>query len=123
MKKEEQKAINWACEVLKKRAFDELFATDQYNYYINYEPFFKGSEYWKRLRTMSAYVFETENYYFLRSYDTIIAFIVKETDECIDVLRLVYEYTATSAKHVSAFAHDYGRDKWGCKARLTWRDC
>lgn len=122
MKKEEQKAINTVCELMQEHAFHELHAVNSENSYI-YPWYSLKSGAWKRLRSMSAYVLETEHYYFLCSYQTIIAFIVKETDECIDVLRLVYGYTATSAKHVSAFDHDYGRDKWGCKARLTWRDC
>lgn len=122
MKKEVQKAINATCELMQEHAFQELQAVNSKNTYI-YPWYSLKSGAWKRLRSMSAYVLETEHYYFLCSYQTIIAFIVKETDECIDVLRLVYGYTATSAKHVSAFDHDYGRDKWGCKARLTWRDC
>ena len=122
MKKEEQKAINTTCELMQEHAFHELQAVNSRNSYV-YPWYSLESRAWKRLRSMSAYVLETEHYYFLCSYHTIIAFIVKETDECIDVLRLVYGYTATSAKHVSAFDHDYGRDKWGCKARLTWRDC
>lgn len=123
MKKEKQKAINADCELMKKHAFNELFSTDEHGNYIYNKPFYKGSPYWKRLRTMSAYVIETKHYYFLRSYNSIIAFINKGTDECIDVLRLVYGYKATSAKHVSAFDHDYGQDKWGCRRRFTWRDC
>ena len=99
---------------MKENAFKELQPVNSENCYVY--P-------WKRLRSMTAHVLETEHYYFLCSYQTIIAFIVKETDECIDVLRLVYGYTATSAKHVSAFDHDYGQGKFGCKHRLTWRDC
>ena len=73
-----------------------------------------------RLRTCTAWVYETEDYYFLRSYDTIVAFIDKSTDICYDVLRLVYGYTATSSRHISKFDQDYGQDKWGCKERKTW---
>lgn len=122
MKKEEQKAINAVCEMMQEHAFQELQAVNSENSYV-YPWYSLKSDSWKQLRSMSAHVLETEHYYFLCSYQTIIAFIVKETDECIDVLRLVYGYTATSAKHVSAFYHDYGRDKGGCKTHLTWRDC
>lgn len=122
MKKEEQKVINTICELMLDHAFKELHSVDSKNSYI-YPWYSLNNDSWKRLHSMSAHVLETEHYYFLCSYQTIIAFIVKETDECIDVLRLVYGYTSTSAKHVSAFDHDYGHDKWGCKHRLTWRDC
>lgn len=73
-----------------------------------------------RLRTCTAWVYETKDYYFLRSYNTIVAFIDKSTDICYDVLRLVYGYTPTSAQHISKFDQDYGQGKWGCKERKTW---
>ena len=122
MKKEEQKAINAVCEIMQDKAYKELTAINPENIYV-YPRYSLKNDSWKRLRSMSAHVLETEHYYFLCSYQTIIAFIIKDTDECIAVLRLVYGYTATSAKHVSAFDHDYGQGKYGCKARLTWRDC
>ena len=62
----------------------------------------------KRLRSSSAYVIETDNYYLLRSYNTIVAVIDKHNNVCYDVLRHVYGYTATSAKHISKFCADYG---------------
>lgn len=73
-----------------------------------------------RLRSCTAWVYETPNYYLLRSYNTIIAFIVKSTDTCYDVLRLVYGYTSTSAKHIAKFRHDYGNGKWGCEHEMRW---
>lgn len=39
----------------------------------------------------------------LRSYNTIVAFYDHETDTLYDVLRYVYGYTATSAKHIAKF--------------------
>ena len=74
----------------------------------------------KRLRHSAAWVHETDDFYFLRSYDTIVAFIDKSTDTLYDVLRYVYGYTATSAQHISKFDHDYGAGKWGCARRLTY---
>lgn len=68
-----------------------------------------------RLRNCTAWVYETTNYYFLRSYNTIVAFIDKTTDTCYDVLRLVYGYTSISAQHIAKFRHDYGQGKWGCE--------
>lgn len=74
-----------------------------------------------RLRSCSATVYSTGNYYVLRSYNTIIAAIDKRTDTCFDFLRKVYGYTATSAQHISKFDHDYGTGAWGCRERMTWR--
>lgn len=65
----------------------------------------------KRLRSCSAYVYETDNFYVLRSYNTIIACIDKQTKICYDFLRLVYGYTSTSSQHISKFWHDYGANK------------
>lgn len=60
-----------------------------------------------RLRTCSATVWETEHWYFLKSYATIVAAIDKETSIMYDFLRYVYGYTATSAQHIAKFAADY----------------
>lgn len=76
---------------------------------------------YKRLRTCSALVFETEHYYILKSYSTMIAVIDKSTDTLYDVLRYVYGYTATSARHISKFEKDYCRGKWNCEMHLTYR--
>ena len=73
-----------------------------------------------RLRSCTACVYETSNYYYLRSYNTIIAFIDKTTDTCYDVLRLVFGYTATSAQHIAKFRQDYGKGKWGCEHEMRW---
>ena len=70
-----------------------------------------------RLRHCTAWVYETDNYYILRSYNTYIAAIEKFSGWCGDVLRKVYGYTATSAQHVAKFVSDYGnRNKV-----YTWR--
>lgn len=82
-----------------------------------------------RLRSCSATVFDLVDdttgevlYHVLRSYNTIVAFIDPTTDTLYDVLRKVYGYTATSAQHISKFGQDYGRGKWGCSNRVTYRD-
>lgn len=75
----------------------------------------------KQLRTCTATVYETNSYYVLRSYATIIAIIDKETDTLYDFLRKVYGYTNTSGQHISKFSKDYGKGKWGCSRVLTWR--
>lgn len=71
------------------------------------EYFYSSSERLGRLRSCSAEVFESENYIFLKSYDTMIAFIDKKDSVLYDVLRYVFGYTATSAQHISKFSHDY----------------
>ena len=74
-----------------------------------------------QLRSCSARVGETENYYILKSYRTIIAAIDKRSDTMIDFLRLVYGYTATSGQHISKFGKDYGRGTWGPARVVTFR--
>ena len=69
-----------------------------------------------RLRTCSAYVYETVGYYVLCSYNTNVAFIRKADGTCFDVLRLVYGYTNTSAQHIAKFRHDYN-----ATSIETWR--
>ena len=76
----------------------------------------------RKLRSCTAVVHETDNYYFLQSYNTIVAFIDKSTDTCYDILRLVYYYTATSAQHIAKFSQDYGSGKWGCEHEMRWYD-
>lgn len=75
----------------------------------------------KRLRNCTAWVFETEDYYILKSYETYVAVILKSADVMYDALRIVYGYTATSAQHIAKFAHDYGADKWGVTERVVAR--
>lgn len=74
----------------------------------------------KRLRNCKAWVYETENFYILESYTTIVAVIEKGSDILADVLRLVYGYTSTSAQHIAKFRYDYGADKWGCKIEYRY---
>lgn len=72
----------------------------------------------ERLRTCTAYVYKDHNgYTVLRSYNTFVAFITPNGD-FVDVLRLVYGYTATSAKHIRKFENDYGTN---CKNYYTYR--
>lgn len=74
----------------------------------------------KKLRSCNAVVHETPDYYVLQSYNTLIAVIVKENYLLIDMLRYVYGYTATSAKHIVKFRHDYTPYPWNYQV-LTWR--
>lgn len=60
-----------------------------------------------KLRNCKACVWETEHFYILQSYATMVAAIDKETNVMFDFLRYVYGYTATSAQHIAKFANDY----------------
>lgn len=75
----------------------------------------------KQLRYCSAEVIETDNFYLLRSYHTLIACICKSNDTCYDALRHEYGYTPTSAGHIAKFRHDYGAGMWGCADTETFR--
>lgn len=75
----------------------------------------------RQLNKCQAWVYENDEYYYLRSYNTLVAIIYKECDILIDVLRGVYGYTATSSKHISKFEHKYGRLNYGCSYRFTYR--
>lgn len=66
----------------------------------------------KRLRKCNAFVTETEHYFVLTSYETVIACIDKETHALYDFLRMVYGYTSTSAQHISKFRHVYTPYPW-----------
>lgn len=72
----------------------------------------------KRLRSCTAWVINLDDYYVLRSYNTVIACMDKETGDCFDFLRMVYDYTNTSEHHIWKFIHDYGQP--GGKL-YTWR--
>ena len=113
MKKSEQLAINEQV----------LTLVNNFNTTNNYTGNFK------RLRSCSAEVapvIDSETgellYYVLRSYRTIVAAIDVRTDTLYDFLRYVYGYTSTSAQHIAKFNQDYGRGKWGCANRVTYRE-
>ena len=106
MKREEQLKVNALVNAEFNSAVDEWLQTP---------------DNWKRLLSCQAWVQETENYYILKSYNTIIACINKNSDTLFDALRTEYGYTATSAQHIAKFNHVYGRDKWGCHNRYTAR--
>ena len=93
MKQLAQEYDNIAAKAIFNSAFDELDKMKVYNY--------------RRLRTCNAYVFETDNFYLLKSYDTFIAAIDKNSYHIADVLRMVYHYTNTSNQHICKFIHDY----------------
>ena len=106
MTKNEQKIVNEI--VFNEKARAELDLGNSYNV--------------TRLCTCQAYVYETANYFWLRSYGTFVAFIDKTTDTCYDILRMVYGYTATSAQHIAKFRHVYGQDKFGCHQSYMYKE-
>ena len=107
IKRFNQGVSNATAEAIFNAACNELDAMRVYNY--------------KRLRSCSAWVFETDNFYLLKSYDTFIAAIDKRSNTTVDVLRLVYGYTSTSAQHISKFWQDYTPYPLD-SPRYTWRD-
>lgn len=111
-RKEVQIEINRIAEKEFTAATEEFF-DNRYSAYSNTQS--------KRLRSCNAWVYETENYFILRSYNTLVACINKNTDTLSDVLRTVYGYTSTSAQHISKFNHDYCKGHWGCSVRLVAR--
>lgn len=119
-RKEIQTVENQKVNSLYDSLVNELNEKTSEDFY-KYPWFRSGKNFGKQLRSCQAYVLETENYYVLKSYDTIVAAIEKSTDTFFDFLRLVYGYTATSAQHISKFNHDYCRGKWNCETVLTWR--
>lgn len=94
------------------------------NYVIeNYSSMWDEFEDWDncvKLRSCQAWVYETVNYFVLKSYNTIVAFIDKTTGEKFDILRKVYGYTSTSAQHITKFFRDYSDT--GIIGRYTYRD-
>lgn len=62
---------------------------------------------WERLDYCNARIGYYDDYWFLESYNTITAFADTDEEVTYDVLRLVYDYTATSAKHFSKFRNRF----------------
>lgn len=111
MRKQEQIRINGLCEVIWNDAMKEY----QEEFHNRVTP-------WRKLLSCQAFTVETDNYIYLKSYNTIIAVIDKTSDTLYDLLRGVYGYTATSAKHIAKFNNEMGYGKYGCKNRYTYRD-
>lgn len=94
-----------------KRTNDRIFSRAAYDCAMkDFEK--SGSKYTcKRLRTCQAWVYASDNYFLLKSYDTFVAVINRNSGYGYDVLRYVYGYTATSAQHMSKFFNDYNAIK------------
>lgn len=93
MKKVEQYLINDECERAYQYMCKELSK-------ISAKDIAKS---FHRLNKCQAEFCVTENFVILKSYDTIVACIYMKYNVGYDFLRMVYGYTATSAKHISKF--------------------
>lgn len=102
-----QEQNNAAVEQAMQKMQQDIYTVDDYC---------KG----RRLRSCSATVYSTDNYFILQSYRTVVACIDKRTDTCYDFLRKVYGYTATSAQHIAKFCRDYGTGSYGCREMVRW---
>lgn len=106
-----------------KMTFEQAIKQNEINVYIEdmietyINPEMMNMVYHSRLRTCSAWVYETEHFYILKSYNTFVASYNKETHEFIDFLRYVYGFTATSAHHIAKFRNDFARN---AISRLTY---
>lgn len=96
-RRQEQELTNSICKEQFNAAIEELEAQGF--------AAFGNSE---RLRNCNAEVYETDSYYILKSYATFVACIEKSTNNCFDMLRIVYGYTNTSARQIAKFIEDYG---------------
>ena len=112
MKREEQQGINELCECIMNFALEQIVQEEQIT---------GRSKELVRLRNCQAWVIETADYYILRSYNTLVAIIEKDTGTLYDILRTTYGYTATSAQHIRKFLKDYGKGMWGCEDEYTAR--
>ena len=70
----------------------------------------------ERLDCCQAWWYKQEDIFFLVSYNTCVAFI-DENGNMYDILRLVYGYTTTSAKHIAKF-----RNQFSHIPEHTWRE-
>ena len=108
MTRKQQYEINCEAVYRWKQAIDEI--EDENKGYFNV----------KNLRSCSARVYETENFYILQSYFTFVAAIDKRDKVAVDMLRNVYGYTSTSAQHIAKFIHDYTPYPWN-SPKYVWR--
>jgi len=69
----------------------------------------------------NAKVYKVGDYIILQSYYTVVAFIDIKKQLFVDVLRMVYEYTATSAQHIAKFRKKYS-NYFNENNIYTWRD-
>lgn len=104
MKKAEQAKVN---EIVNKYFNDAVNQLPlEARSYLNAKQMVKAGA--KRLRSCSAYVWETPDYYVLQSYETFVACINKVNKITYDNLKNEFGRTHTSCMHIVKFANDYG---------------
>ena len=75
-----------------------------------------------KFRTCKATTYETTNFIILKSYNTVVAIYDKANKVGVDVLRMTYGYTATSAQHIAKFFTDmafFNGMKWRSNIAIT----
>ena len=117
MLKHEQEKVNAAVVAAIDKMNEDLQKSID-AFYTSYDNPYKT----RRLRSCNAAVIETENYYILRSYNTLVAAIDKTSDTLYDFLRYVYGFTSTSAQHIRKFEQDYCKGTWSCAAEYRYYD-
>ena len=109
VKKQEQEVINYVSKNLYDMALKEECIKPS-----------------KSLHNCNARVFETENFYILQSYSTIVAVIEKHSDIMADVKFMNYDFEAsdhtckTTSQHIRKFCKDYGTYEKRCKIEYRY---
>ena len=75
----------------------------------------------KPFKSCKATVGLADEYIYLRSYDTVVAFIDTRGLAGYDILRTDYRYTATSAQHIAKF-FKYYESYVGAVLRTDYKD-
>lgn len=104
----------------QKQIRDNIFAVNFFNAAMaQLDVNKRADKYGKQLRSCQARVYETEQFYILKSYHTFVAAIDKFTKCGFDVLRHEYSdletgknYSNTSIQHIAKFLHDYGAENY-----------
>lgn len=69
---------------------------------------YNSLEYVKRVFNCNAGIYtDGRGVYYLKSYSTFVAVVDTNKSLCVDYLRAVYGYTATSAQHIAKFFNLY----------------
>ena len=75
-----------------------------------------------KLYFCNAEIWEYKGFIALVSYYTLIAVYTPDDESLYDCLRIVYGYTATSAKHISKFSKWLAENNYPVKEFVRFRD-
>lgn len=106
MKKQEQLSINAEIELCMDKYNEVFYGIPDYKMPAKV-----------RLNHCQAWTQDFEGFTVLWSYRSVVAVYDKSSDTLYDILRAVYGYTATSAKHIAKFRNIVRPVK-----ELTWRE-